>query len=464
MKLSKGQGVSFFAALILFGIFNVIVFLAPFAHTVAFWAGYFFALFALVTMAMVLVLYFGKPVPEDKFLSLPSVKVAWTYFILQSALSVWEMSAFPLAYQIALIINLIVGAVFAIIIVSLYAASGKIDASEKYTAEKVIFIKQLKYKLDSIETDNVDLEKKIKELAEDVRFSDQMSHSKLAEIEGELDSAINELVDNASNTEVAFTLCTKVAKLLKSRNEQCKMYKGVKDPEAAKAKKSSNGNGLGVTYVGVCVMLAMLLIALTVYFYIAPQSMYNEAVALMEEGKYEEAADAFESLGNYRDSKEQIDHIFNMQETEGKIYFGMYNGEAIAWTILHTDNDKMLMIAESPVATLSFHNTLQKVTWETSDIRNWLNNDFLKDFSTEQKERILESAADDISDKVFLLSQEEYEQYSNVINKSDSNWWTRTKTNAGVMFYNAEKGELNIYGEGVVHSMGVRPCVWVTLK
>ena len=46
MKLSKGQGMSLFSAFILFGIFNVVVFLAPLAHTVVFWLGYFFALFA----------------------------------------------------------------------------------------------------------------------------------------------------------------------------------------------------------------------------------------------------------------------------------------------------------------------------------------------------------------------------------------------------------------------------------
>ena len=307
MKLSKGQGMSLFAAFILFGIFNVVVFLAPLAHTVVFWLGYFFALFALTTITLTLILYFGKPVQEEKFLSLPAVKIAWTYFVLQTALSGWEMVAFPLPYLPALIINLILGAVFAIIILALYAASGKIDKSEQFTAEKVIFIKQLKLKLDSIETDDVNLEKKIKELAEDVRFSDQMSHSKLAEIESELDSAIDELADNASNTEEALVLCAKAAKLLKKRNDQCKMYKGVKDPVAAEAQKS--GNGRNLAFAGVCVMLAMFLITISVYFVIVPQTKYNDAVALMEAEKYDEATAAFTDLGDYRDSEAKIEEI-----------------------------------------------------------------------------------------------------------------------------------------------------------
>lgn len=307
MKLSKGQGMSLFFAFLLFGIFNVVVFLAPLTHTVVFWQGYFFVLFALATIALTLVLYFGKPVQEEKFLSLPAVKMAWTYFVLQTALSVWEMVAFPLSYQLTLIINLALGAVFAIIILALYAAASKIDKSEQFTAEKVIFIKQLKLKLDSIETEDADLEKKIKELAEDVRFSDQMSHSKLAEIESELDAAIDELVDNASNTENAMVLCAKAAKLLKKRNDQCKLYKGVKDPVAAEAQKSDNGRG--VAFAGVCVILSMFLIAISVCFVVVPQVKYNDAIALMEAGKYDEATAAFVELGGYRNSEGKIEEI-----------------------------------------------------------------------------------------------------------------------------------------------------------
>ena len=49
MKLSKGQGISLFTAIVTFGIFNTVVFLAPLTHSVNFWLGYFFELFALST-------------------------------------------------------------------------------------------------------------------------------------------------------------------------------------------------------------------------------------------------------------------------------------------------------------------------------------------------------------------------------------------------------------------------------
>ena len=187
----------------------------------------------------------------------------------------------------------------------MYAAAGKIDKSEQYTAEKVIFIKQLKLKLESIETDDVELAKKIKELAEDVRFSDQMSHSKLAEIESELDSVVDALIESASDIENASALCGKAAKLLKTRNEHCKMYKGVKDVAAAQAQKSDNG--LGLAFAGVCVMLALFLITLSVCFVVVPQVKYNDAVELLKAEKNDEATAAFVNLESYRDSEEKIE-------------------------------------------------------------------------------------------------------------------------------------------------------------
>ena len=594
MKLSKGQGMSLFAAVVLFGIFNVVVFLAPLAHTVAFWLGYFFALFALATIALTLVLYFGKPVQEDKFLNLPAVKVAWTYFVLQTALSVWEMVAFPLPYLPALIINLVLGAVFEIIILVLYAASDRIDKSEQFTAEKVIFIKQLKSKLDSIETDDADLGKKIKELAEDVRFSDQMSHSKLAEIESELDNAIDELVDNAANVEVAVTLCAKAAKLLKKRNDQCKMYKGVKDPVAAEAQKS--GNGHGVAFAGVCVMLAMFLITISVYFVIVPQTKYNDAVAMMEAEKYDEATAVFTDLGDYRDSEAKIeeikiilldkkydaavvllnaekydeataaftelgdhrdskvkideiktilldqkydaaiellnskkydeataafaelgDHrdseekieeikiilldnqydeaeklfnagkydeainiyttlddykdsklrveqIYNRLGNGDVIYFGTYNNEPIAWEIAKRDSKKMLLLATKPIAQKPFTDEIKVVTWETSDLRTWLSDEFIKSFSAEQQNQILPTDTDGTQDKVFLLSVEEIVGLvGSVKYKTEGEWWTRTSSKDGVKYMTAS-GWVVSKGDEVVRDKGVRPAIWISLE
>lgn len=551
MKLSKGQGMSLFSAFILFGIFNVVVFLAPLAHTVVFWLGYFFALFALATIVLTLVLYFGKPVPEDKFLSLPAVKVAWTYFVLQTVLSVWEMVAFPLPYLPALIINLVLGAVFAIIILALYAAAGKIDKSEQFTAEKVVFVKQLKLQVDSIETENAELAQALKELSENIRFSDPMSHSKLKDIEDSLVAAVDELENNASDVDKALSLCAQVEKLLKRRNDQCKMYKGVKDAVAAEAQKS--GNGRGVAFAGVCAMLAMFLVTLAVYFFIVPQTKYNEAIALLEAEKYDEATAAFTDLGDYRDSeakieeikiilldkaydaavalmdaqkydeataafgllgdhrdskakieeikiilldnqydeaeklfnagkydeainiyttlgdykdsKLRIEQIYNRLSEGDTLYFGTYNGKPIAWKILKTEDNKMLLITKEPIAEKPFHDEIKKVTWETSYLRAWLNEEFFNSFSDAQKDQILATNTGSVEDKIFLFSLDEMVDLVNsekITFKTTDEWWTRTSSEDGIM-YATSKGWVKAAGDQVVRDKGVRPAIWISL-
>ena len=55
-------------------------------------------------------------------------------------------------------------------------------------------------------------------------------------------------------------------------------------------------------------MIAVLLaiVAAVFVFVVIPNQKYNDAVALMEEGEYEEAITAFVSLGEYKDSASKI--------------------------------------------------------------------------------------------------------------------------------------------------------------
>lgn len=502
MKLSKGQGISLFSVIIIFGIFNTVVFLAPLAHTVVFWLGNFFALFALITIGLTLVLYFRNSVKEEKFLSLPAVKTAWTYFVLQTALSLWEMIAFPYPYLVALIGNLVLGAIFSIIILSLYATSSRIDNAEQFTAEKVIFVKQLKLRLDSIETENIELSKRIKELSEDVHYSDAMSHSKLKDIEDNLADVVDDLAENISDTEKAFDLCNQAAKLLKTHNEQCKMYKGVKDVVAENAKRSSNGNGVAIAGVGVT--LALFLVTLTVCFVIIPQNKYAAATKLLEAEKYDEATAAFEELGNFRDSedkaeeiktilndkvyaeaeqlfvdgkyaeaikiykslngykesKARIEEINNRLSNGNIIYFGTYNNEPIAWQIVKNEENKLLLLADETIKQLPVNSELKDIDFKDSTLNAWLNNDLIQDFTQDQKEKII--TTDNV--KIFLLNEKTIIELkeAKVDLSCDSEWWIVEKSETGFK-YVSKSGSVVNEGDLVVRDKGIRPAVWISI-
>ena len=116
------------------------------------------------------------------------------------------------------------------------------------------------------------------------------------------------------------------------------------------------------------------------------------------------------------------------------IVFGSYeqdnndaNGkEPLEWLVLARDGNSVFAITLYAVEYMQFHSSLEKVTWETSAVRAWLNGDFLHAaFSGEEAGKILTTtvaalpnpdypnskAGNDTEDKLFLLSLQEAQQY-----------------------------------------------------
>ena len=100
--------------------------------------------------------------------------------------------------------------------------------------------------------------------------------------------------------------------------------------------------------------------------------------------------------------------------------------EDIEWIVLDKTDDKLLVISKCLLDTeIPFSANGKIMTWEDSDLRNWLNKDFIQEaFSDEEKEKIILHAVENSSntefgtngggnteDKVFLLSGNEVEQY-----------------------------------------------------
>ena len=70
--------------------------------------------------------------------------------------------------------------------------------------------------------------------------------------------------------------------------------------KAAKKRKKI----IAITVPIMCACIAFVIVLITV---ILPNGKYNNAIALMNEGKYDEAITAFEALNGYKDSKERIE-------------------------------------------------------------------------------------------------------------------------------------------------------------
>lgn len=103
----------------------------------------------------------------------------------------------------------------------------------------------------------------------------------------------------------------------------------------------------------------------------------------------------------------------------GKIRFGKYN-----WFVLDKQSDKMLIITEKVIERRPYHHEETEITWETCDIRKYLNGEFYNSFIKVDRARILEvinenpdnpwygtSGGNPTRDRIFLLSLNEVVKY-----------------------------------------------------
>ena len=166
------------------------------------------------------------------------------------------------------------------------------------------------------------------------------------------------------------------------------------------------------------------------------QQTYELAIQMMQNFQYEQAIELFEQLGDYADSKAQIEHIREILQdipTIGSIvYLGSYeqdnivsNGqEPIEWIVLDIHDGIALLISKyvldcQPIST----GTLIDRSWETCLLREWLNEEFYNiAFNEQEKSFVLktyvsaESKAsgffgEDTEDYVYLLSTLEMSEY-----------------------------------------------------
>ena len=180
-----------------------------------------------------------------------------------------------------------------------------------------------------------------------------------------------------------------------------------------------------------------------------------------------------------------------------KIYFAGHE-----WLVLSRDDTKALIISKDIIEQRPYHSS-SPTTWETSDIRHYLNNQFLERFSEADKSRILETViinennqvygtngGNNTSDKVFLLSIYEallffgeYDKFDRhsycrskpqkrifenrvaYINGFPSWWWLRSPGYANfIASVTCENGIVRLDGYSVnISTGGVRPSMWIDL-
>ena len=257
---------------------------------------------------------------------------------------------------------------------------------------------------------------------------------------------------------------------------------------------------------------------------IVPNHKYKEALSLLADGNPDSLIEGCEeliALNGFKDSRAKAAEVFDQYKVEKLknlavgdiIYFGKYeqddnasNGaEYIEWIVLAKKVDSCLVISKYALDCKPYNEKDESVTWSTSSLRNWLNNEFLnKAFTEEEINQIptVQVAADEnpsyrtdpggaTSDKIFLLSIKEAKQffatdearrcaptayvkaqgvYTNSNYQTSSGkftclWWLRSPGNSqdGAAGVN-HGGDVSYIGYYVDYGVvSVRPALWITL-
>lgn len=250
-------------------------------------------------------------------------------------------------------------------------------------------------------------------------------------------------------------------------------------------------------------LLTLLIIALAGYVFI-DIIRYTYAKHLITHDKISDAVAVLAKTDGYEPAASLLKkYEFSV---EGNIVkFGKYeqdgdtsNGdEALEWIVLKYEDGKALLTTRYCIDCKQYKNDYGAVTWESSEIRTWLNSRFIeKTFSNDERGKIIDTEVDPTpnpkfktkagnitADKVFLLSTDEFDEYleggeyaigyttqyardrgvqSGPISGT-SVCWLRTPGESLVYVSTVSYvGELNLMGVySYSSSCGIRPAMWV---
>ena len=289
------------------------------------------------------------------------------------------------------------------------------------------------------------------------------------------------------------------------------------DAEVVKSADPGTRHHYSKTIIDLVKYKSSLKTSLSTNFYGGRKCMKNRIQLIMDTGKKRTgiavllvailiiAGTGFTSFSNSRSGELSLRH--DIKAVGDTIVLG-----GTDWRILEVKEDKALVLSDKILTAQSYHaSDAAPTTWEESNIRRYLNETFYEEtFSEQEKVLIVEtlildrdnpwygmSSGNETTDKLFLLSIDEVLHYlgdsgglenrqNGISYISDefseqrlaqtqegesAGWWLRSP---GIHYVGCEdahtcaaivsaKGSLNIQGEFLNNSAGIRPAMWIIL-
>lgn len=208
---------------------------------------------------------------------------------------------------------------------------------------------------------------------------------------------------------------------------------------------------------------------------------YQEAMRKKETGDYYEAMQLFIELDNYESSyyllAQCVDQYYGEGTTEriGEIQTEWYTvfgkNEWVPLKLeLAEDGCRYLMVSRECVAQLPYDDEKKKAGWSDAAIREWLNEEYLKQtFTKAEQKRIVPyetSILENTDDYIFLLSELEISDkaYKHRLSLDDiGEWYLRDVKNTAKKPCVESYGYMRFSEKKLNEKSGIRPAFWLNL-
>ena len=226
--MSKNELRRYIILAVIFAVFSVVAFAAPFEKNTVFWVSYVFGVLAIVFQVYVFKVSFAEDGDtKSKFYGFPIARVGVIYLVVQLTLSLIQMiAANHLKSWVSIIVNILPVAFAVIGTVAADAVREEVVRQEEQVKTDISMMKYLRSSVAALEglCQDEALKKSIVKLAEEFRYSDPVSNDETAAAEIELKDRIDDLqkalIDG--NNDEAEKLCKVIMFKLTERNKIAK--------------------------------------------------------------------------------------------------------------------------------------------------------------------------------------------------------------------------------------------------
>lgn len=174
-------------------VFNAVVFMTADTHTDTFWTSYAFIHFAY--FILLIMIFSTKKKSCQSFMGYPLIGITWVFFLLESAIGIGFIVYREASFKTAFIPQIIVAAIFGIVLISNILANDKDELSDGQNRNEVLFMKNAIAELDLLYAQIKDqaFKKKFEKTSDTFRSGQIKSDPSLAGLENNLLICINNL-------------------------------------------------------------------------------------------------------------------------------------------------------------------------------------------------------------------------------------------------------------------------------